>query len=72
MVTMGSKLNHAILSAAIILISLGVSVIRAKPGSLKSIVPGLVLIAVGICLAIIWKKYFEKEILEKASPLGEG
>jgi len=67
---MSSKLNNVILSAAIILISLGVSVIRSNPGSLENTAPGLVLIAVGICLAIIWKEFFKKEVLKKA-PLGE-
>ena len=43
---MGSKLNNAILSAAIILISLGVTVVRADPGSPESLGPGLVLIVV--------------------------
>lgn len=68
---MGSKLNNAILSAAIILISLGVTVIKSNPGSLESIAPGLVLIAGGICLAIIWKEFFKKEVLKKAPSLGE-
>jgi len=67
---MGSKLNNVILSAAIILISLGVTVIKSNPNSLKSIAPGLVLIIVGICLAIIWKEFFKKEVLKKA-PLEE-
>jgi len=62
---MGSKLNNVILSATIILISLGVAVIKSNPNSLKSIAPGLVLIAVGICLAIIWKGYFKKEIAKE-------
>ena len=68
---MGSKLNNVILSAAIILISLGVTVIKSNPGSLESIAPGLVLIVVGICLAIIWKEFFKKEVLKKAPSLGE-
>jgi len=68
---MGSKLNNIILSAAIILISLGVTVIKSNPGSLESIAPGLVLIAVGICLAIIWKEFFKKEVLKNAPSLGE-
>ena len=68
---MGNKLNNVILSAAIILISLGVTVIKSNPGSLESIAPGLVLIAVGICLAIIWKEFFKKEVLKKAPSLGE-
>ena len=67
---MSSKLNNVILSAAIILISLGVSVVRSDPGSLEKTAPGLVLIAVGICLAIVWKEFFKKEVLKKA-PLGE-
>jgi len=62
---MKNKLTHVILSAAIILISLGVTVIKSNPGSLESIAPGLVLIAVGICLAIIWKGYFKKEIAKE-------
>jgi len=62
---MENKLTHVILSAAIILISLGVTVIKSNPGSLESIAPGLVLIAVGICLAIIWKGYFKKEIAKE-------
>jgi len=68
---MPSKLNNVILSAAIILISLGVSVVRSNPGSLENTGPGLVLIAVGICLAIIWKEFFKKEVLKKAPSLGE-
>jgi len=68
---MGSKLNNVILSAAIILISLGVTVIKSNPNSLESIAPGLVLIIVGICLAIIWKEFFKREVLKKAPSLGE-
>jgi len=59
---MGNKLNNAILSAAIILISLGVTVVRADPGSPESLGPGLVLIVVGACLGIVWKEYFKQEI----------
>jgi len=59
---MGSKFNNAILSAAIILISLGVTVIKSNPASLRSMAPGLVLIAAGIVLGILWKNYFKQEI----------
>jgi len=62
---MKNKLTHVILSAAIILISLGVTVVKSNPTSLRSMAPGLVLIAVGIALAVIWKSYFKEEIAKE-------
>jgi len=67
---MKNKLTHVILSAAIILISLGVTVVKANPTSLRSMAPGLVLIAVGIALAVIWKSYFKEEIAKELRERG--
>jgi len=47
------------------LISLGVTVVKSNPTSLRSMAPGLVLIAVGIALAVIWKSYFKEEIAKE-------
>jgi len=67
---MKNKLTHVILSAAIILISLGVTVVKSNPTSLRSMAPGLVLIAVGIALAVIWKSYFKEEIAKELRERG--
>jgi len=68
---MKNKLTHVILSAAIILISLGVTVVKSNPTSLRSMAPGLVLIAVGIALAVIWKSYFKEEITKELRERGD-
>jgi len=62
------KLKKAFLMAAVVLISLGVSVVRSNPTELETIVPGLLLIAVGGAMGIVYLEYFEKRILEKISP----